>query len=830
MHDLTGKIRNGLGGFPVLFVILPLLLGFLVAGLSQLGFFRVPNALVFDLAVAQARSTEPRVVVVRADPENLSRLTTRLRELGAELILVTADLAEKSVPPPGALIGLAPARVPGTETWVLPPLPRATADIVPYNQRQVGRRFLFSIPGESGSITTLEGAVAGREHESSDGFIGLAAAAIMPVLEARQILEGAFRPNTLDGKYIVIGPPASEDPPSILTSEIPGSPAVGNAGFHARAIQAILSDQVVFQLEGALRSLILIAAAGLIALLLFYISPQQRIAVAFLAAVLSISVGLALVSVADILLPVAELILLALGLGLAAAAFAARERRQRSDQLREQIASRLRRDQDVQDPSRRAEFFSTAAKLTGVQRSLLLRERRDGTFVPLAAFGLTESENSMSLARSPDFTRADETRPEPADVMGLVGWHDAQISRVDGTEGEGVYWLYVVPSSSRDYHAIAAAAARLARSRARQSDGLEEPQFGPRRREKAEVRLGRAVAALLTRDEELRRYLASLHTASILFDAAGMPVIMNANMRSLMTRCGLQPSRTTPVDLAVAITGTETDRVRTAIGKLVRYGGHLRLPSEAEIDGRSYLVRAAEIAGDLLVEIIDTTEQERLSRIQTELASGIDAQLRNDLEAIGLAANLAGNEKLAPEKRRRAFGLISQAVERTRETLDALARLVDPSALNAKGEPFPVNPRSTLEQELMKIAPLTERAGVTLDVRQPALTSLVMADPRLLEELIAAMLQVVISDSGRGSRIAVSLTEAAQETRLEIAGGFGLPARRLADSLASNAVDVAFPLRVIRSILPHVSHWGGAFQAESETGEGYKFNLQLRRA
>ena len=825
-----GSIASFRPALPLRIAILPLLLGAMVALLAHFEMLRDPNAALFDVAVSDVEPGPPRALVVRARPAEVPLVVERLRELGANRIAVTSGLAERGVRPPGVLIGWNPAQVPGTDFWWIPSADAIVADFVPLNQGQVGRRALLRLPGEFGPLSTMEGAIAPGAYRSSEIYLALSSKTIMPILESEDLLEKDLPLASIKGFDVVIGPPVLQDPPRIRTSALPGSVATGAAGFHARAFHALRSGSVAVPVDGLARALLLVGWSALLALLLVWVPQRHQAATAVLAAALAFGLGMAMVTLAGVLLPIAGLVLVALGTGLGARLLDRAERRRAVAHLGERIAGNLRQQRVLRDASRWTEFFSAAARLTGVESSLLARQQADGSFVPVAAFGPASSHGAAGLQHSTDLARADAHRPAPIEVNDLSAWQGGSLARLNSVDFKGLYWLYTIPPNSTEREEIAAAAARLAQT-ARASHG------GPPRSarmlqdaEKAHSRLERAVGDLLRRNDELERSLAAVQDAVALFDASGIPFVMNPSMRAMIEKSGLQPGRTTPVDLAIALSGMEADAARAAIGQIVRRGGEVHLPQGREIAGRCYAVRVARVAGELLIEATDATEQKRLARLQADLAENIDARLRNDVEAMNLAVRLAQDDRLPVEKRERALGLLTDALGRVGSAIEALSDLADTTAAERDAQALAVNPRVALGRAVERLGPGADAAGVEIRVTEPALASLVDAEPDALDQLVEAMLQIVIGDSGRGSAVDVKMVEHERSTTLDISGGFGLPAALFAASLARAPEDSASPFAIVSRAFALVSRWGGALTATSDAGEGYRFTLELRRA
>ncbi len=828
--NLKTKLR-GLGTLQFRAVVFSLFVGCLAAGFSELGFFRVPNHLLFDLAVAQAEPANPKVILVRAEPTEVAELLSYFRDQGTQRVILTG--INSKIPAVGVdvVLGITPAVIPGTDRWSLPASVDAInsgADVVPLNQGFIARSFVAWLPGKSSRLPTIEGKILGSIDRGAERLISLNPESEVPVLNAQQILGGQLPPNTLKRMYVVVGPPASIDPKRFLTSSLSSTARVSSSEFHARAVQAILTGRTVFQPEGSLRAAILILASLILMVSLRIISPQHRLASAALAATLLFATGMAFITTLGVYLPIAGLVIISIVQGLACEFEIADQRRQRTGELLNRATLQIQQTFPL-ETSRWVDFFSIAAKLAGVENSLLVQEQDDGTFVSLAAFGQPPSGGIENLRRSGDFDRADSVSPVPVPITNLVRTEGSFLVRLGLHDSVRVYWLYMLPASCDELAQVNAAAARLAKHTSENIRWFRYSKFRRTRAEAIRRRTDRAINGLVRRADELHRSLTSLQTATLLFDPSGMPITVNESMKRLVGQCGLQLSRMTPADFATALTGIDADAIRSKLGQLVRHGGQTRLNSQLKIFGRNYTLRVTDLDGDLLFEATDITSQTRLNNLQSELASEIDAKLRNDLEAIGLALRLAEDERLTSEQRARALRLVRVAADRTRANLDNLALLADSTRFLEELSIFPVCPRAVLGGAVAKVTPLAKRSGVDFTIVQPALASLVLAEPEMLEDLLEAILQVVVSDSGRMSAIEIMISEEDEATFVIVKGGFGLPSVWLEAHLYDERQEAAQPFLIIRQVQKQLKSWGATLSAFSETGEGYRFTLELKR-
>ncbi len=144
-------------------------------------------------------------------------------------------------------------------------------------------------------------------------------------------------------------------------------------------------------------------------------------------------------------------------------------------------------------------------------------------------------------------------------------------------------------------------------------------------------------------------------------------------------------------------------------------------------------------------------------------------------------------------------------------------------------DPYPVNPKHSLIRALSCVRSRADELGVELKLEQPGLTTAVIAEPALLDELVEALVRVVLNDSPRGSVVAAELLEFDSESAIVVTGGFGLPPDRLDDILGGRGKGESEEFRVIAQATEVIPAWGGVIEASSEPGAGYSFKVRLRK-
>ncbi|TCJ39591.1 hypothetical protein E0504_10860 [Parafrankia sp. BMG5.11] len=745
---------------------MPLLLAIGLAFLSATRLFILPNGVVFDTLAARLPLEQQAVIVVR--PSALEREAVQANLHAAGVRTINED-DRTSVP---------------ISTFGIE---RSFAD-------RSGLARLIQLPAE---VTAPE----------FSGAQVLSVPAVMPLLT---------------GRTVVLGPPVSKRDARFTPSVYASPRSLDSTQLHARIMQAVASDRTATELAAPGRAIVLLFFALLLVSLQLVIGSRLRTGSNLVVLVAAWLAGVAALLIGGVLLPLPELTLLILGTPFATKAVASRERDRRLQLLADRAATFMRRSTLVSDGRRFIAFVPAMLRVAGVHSSVILENHDTNGWIPLAG---ESPETLMGHTITPaQALAADKKRPRPVRISNSASGAFLCLSRLDRA-GCPTYCLFeVVPG--HDTKPVLIGAARVLDHLAR----LARPATQRSRTGDPDAQLFAAMDRVASFAAELRRTIGALHTAAMLFDGSGVPLQLNSAMRRLLARAKVVEDTATPLDVAVALSGLDQQAALGLLTEALRHGASIGLASRHEIEGRYYDTRVTWTGGDLLFEAADVTDLQQLAHLRTEVASEVDARIRNDLEAIELASKLTGDGRLPSDKRARAMQMVSQAAGRTRDTLENLSRMISGSVHASSSEPFAVNPRTALMQALTAVRSQGGRhlGGVKLTV--PQLASLVLADPGELDELLKAMLQVVTSDGEEDGEIRVTLTEGAEASVIVIAGGFGLPPDRFELALSDGAQGVPAPFRTLQRVRGYLGDWGAELKLVSEAGLGYRFELILRRA
>jgi two-component system phosphate regulon sensor histidine kinase PhoR len=163
----------------------------------------------------------------------------------------------------------------------------------------------------------------------------------------------------------------------------------------------------------------------------------------------------------------------------------------------------------------------------------------------------------------------------------------------------------------------------------------------------------------------------------------------------------------------------------------------------------------------------DLTEQERLSRLRADFVANASHELRTPLTALkGFVETLAGPARDDPDARERFLGIMGEQADRMARLIDDLLSL-SRVELNEHVPPSGQVDLTVLAADVLRsLAPLAEKAGITLVNLLPADAQIVPGDRDELAQVLQNLVQNAIKYGRPKGSVELSLQRSA--------GGIGL--------------------------------------------------------
>ncbi|MDG5748081.1 hypothetical protein P8Q88_07795 [Qipengyuania sp. XHP0207] len=834
-------------------ILLPVVTVALLAIIHQFGLFRDSDGRLFDRYAVLGSATAPQVVVIERNARFAAMGETGRASLDAALAqqgIARIGYLDQQ-PPEGAPTGALRIHarladcVPLGDRWIFTGAPVSTGprtevaagNLAP-SEYGIQRGQYLGLPAAGRIVPSFEARLAGIPPSEGEFLVRMPRTQSIPVIPASQIVNGELASTDLEGLVAIVAGRQSLAP-TLATSREPDRLAMSPALFRAHAVQTLATGQHV-QRAGVWDSWIVLLAAGLALTVAYRRSDPKRMIfqVSLIASVVILLGGLLALELAGRLLPLTAL-LLAPWI-IAVQRMLIRERRQ--DNRLEQVAARavqnsVRRSA-LREGARLPQFVEPAARIAGVSKSLLMELSGTGELALVSGIDASLDDIAMDRAEFGRELRKLRGRQGGFDAASLVpGWDcEARLTWIGGAD-RNLFWLYAVPPGGRSGKRgqLVRAAASSFRELFRWRADLNARERQEERYLPIDEKVASAIELVSRESDQVRRGFDTIDTAIIIFHLIGSPLHANRAMEELYQEAGLALHETPLVDALVALTTLDVVRIEAMLQELVVRGGEMRLPMR-ELGPVERILRVA--APDsmargtdrvIVLEAVDITDLHAAADLRQSVGLFIDLQLRNDLEAILLASDLAANPRLERDRVGPIVARIGEAARRATGRLDEVAELVRGENDDLVEACYPVDARSLVLQTLEKTVGLAEDLDVTIDVQLPAMSGFTIAEPRALADMLEAMIRVVVADTPQGDTVVVKLEEQDTQTQIQVSGGFGIGFGRLVYLLTKGEDQSVGEYRQINRGIARTSKWGGSVSYWGRDARGFGFNVKLRR-
>ena len=782
------------------------------------------NGLFYDAAIVIAQGTPARDVILvglaqRGDVAQPDRtaLVNALAAAGAVAVAFTEPVA---VPVNAAVPVFAPRvaaqAADGSETGaIVVALAPATYGI---HRKQA---LVFDRDGVA--LPSLESAVSGAGPGApfyvrfDGGFDGI------PLLALADVVAGRVPPALVTGRIAVIdlAVPGSV---GLTTPVTPDAPVMSAARFHAFALQTLLSGRAVRDLGLPTATGLVVSTALLGAAAYRRVRPRRAIIVVLGVTLAILAAGLAALHWGNVLLPVAELLLLQALLSL----FVWQWRESTQDEAQEALRAALDAQvQAVATPVANGDI-SHAEKLLGLEASLLVHINRAGQLADrtdgLRTLGL--AEGGARLVRA----ALDEGAPVREETADGFVWAVPLLvaGRLRGL------WVARPTKAAGQKPTFARLLVEVAGQVA---------QFLPVSVDDGTVRgndVADSVAVMRGRMAVLEEVLGLASPGLGVYTALGTEIFATAGMRQLLSDADA-PAAAGAVELAAALCGLTEARVAAALRFVITEQTVFTLPLASGAlgsgalasGGHEYRVLRARwlsslgghTGGHLLLQVLDLTDAARAEEAIRTMGTQLDLMVRNDLEAISLAVVLLGRADLPDSQRTRALERMNAAVLRARTRLDATGPYMSAqSGLDADAL-FPVDLRTVLARTVIG----AKRVGLQVDPDVPRTAAAVIATPARLTALVEAIIRY-LGGGLSGGPVRIAVAEGTENTTVEFYGAaLDLPQARLVEFLDGTRQPDSPDLRLIAAMEPEVRGWGGHLAVQGDAIGRSGFVLTLRK-
>ncbi|WP_092009386.1 sensor histidine kinase [Marinobacter daqiaonensis] len=346
----------------------------------------------------------------------------------------------------------------------------------------------------------------------------------------------------------------------------------------------------------------------------------------------------------------------------------------------------------------------------------------------------------------------------------------------------------------------------------------------------------------------LENVFNSLHTSTILYDLFGQVMQVNRKMEEQVRRSGLSVFTMTAADAIATLGGMPLAVAREHLQHMMLTNESLTFAASLPGVEGAFSLNVRPIQGaegnasagvstpfriqGFLLELVDVTHLVRLERLKDELGNKISAELRNQLEAALLAAELGRQEDVSASDKAAFAELVerkllqmSRILTRSQGILNAvqdISRLAD----------FPVSITVLAEDLARRWQPPLASRELAIELERPPFNAFVRVDVTQIENTLDAVVAVLADDASPGGQIRLSLEERHEGATLWTTfifenTGYGMPEERLQAAMKDPARATTPAMHRLRQAGDQVTLWGGRLEATTAIGQGIRFELRL---
>ncbi|MFC2990721.1 CHASE2 domain-containing protein [Halomonas tibetensis] len=768
----------------------------------------------------------------------------------------------------GVVIGQTSAQASGGNSVLTLP-PSQTLDRLGMHRPQAideGERYLST---EAAVASRAQGAAVAENTFMIDFRPGMN---YLPVIQAERVLRGDLTRDLISGRVVLVGRSLDPTNPPLLTP-LPEEANISRLAYAGYTVDTLLRELPLRHTNWWQNLLLSFAVVGVAAILYFRLGVRRSLGIAIGSVTTLLVAGWLCLHLLGIVLPVAELIAFHLLLWYL---LSRREQRLESATVRKLLRASSSRMHDrllpsdfnaSQDPWGQIILLTT--QILNLDRAILLERQGSAKYLrEVKAYRCSIEdidERRRDLERSPYSTAVEEGGPivlsktflkdpltgsrqfiVPLAFNGqLLGFLCGEVAE-EILENNPMYLPLLRDFSNQIgellYHR------RLLQARQR-SDASQWRRLMRLDSVESEYDSLSEVSQLFERRLSLlENVFNSLHTSTILYDLFGQVMQVNRKMEELIRRSGLSVFTMTAADAISTLGGMPlsvarehlqhmilTDESLTFAANLPGVEGafslNVRPLKSPEVQSAGQFAIPFRIHGFLL-ELVDVTHLVRLERLKDELGNKVNAELRNQLEAALLAAELGRMEDVAAVDKA-AFGeLVERKLQQMSRTLTRSQNIINSVQDISRLSDFPVNVTVLAEDMARRWAPRLASRELAFELERPPFNAFVRVDVTQIENSLDAVVVVLADDASPGGVIRLSLEERQAgdifwTTFIFENSGYGMPEERLQAAMQGTARVTTPAMHRLRQVVNQVALWGGKMTATTAIGQGIRFEIQL---
>lgn len=848
---------------------------------SALGAFQLPNAWVqwqFHRLNPMDRPT-PQVLLVEADLEQRQpsvwlELVERLEPYepaSIGFLHQPAKLSEthrERLRESGVVIGQTAAQASG-ENSVLTLPPSQTLNNLGVHVHQVvddGERYI-----------TTEAALASRAQQAplvANSFLIDFRPGVnyLPVVQAERVLRGDLTRDLVAGRVVLVGRSIDPTNPPLLTP-LPEEARVSRLVYAGYTVDTLLRGQPLHPTTWWQNLLMSLTVLGISGLLYFRLGAKRSLGVSIGGVLLLLTAGWLSLHLSGLIVPVIELIAFHLLLWYL---LSRREQRRESATVRKLLRASSGRLHDrllpsdfnaSQDPW--GQIILLATQILNLDRVILLERQGNAKHLrEVKAYRCSIDdidERRRDIERTPYSTAREEGGPiflskpflkdsapgsrqflVPLEFSGqLLGFLSGEVAE-DTLENNPLFLSLLRDVCHQIGELLHQRQLWQVRQQRKKSQWRRLVRLDPV--ESEYEALSEVSQLFVRRLELLENVFNCLHTSTILYDLFGQVMQVNRKMEELVRRSGLSVFTMTAADAISTFGGMPLSRAREHLQRMLLAGESVTFAAQLPGVKGAFSLNVRPLKSDegerlgapvspfrihgFLLELIDVTYLVRLERLKDELAHKVNAELRNQLEAALLAAELSCQQDVEAADKEAFSGLVERKLQQMSRTLTRSQGIINAVQDISRLSDFPVNIAALANDLTQRWERKLATQELTWELERPRFNAFVRVDVTQIENTLDTVVAVLADDTSPGGVIRLRLEERREGdtfwTRFIFDNtGYGMPEERLRAAMTGAARDSTPAMHWLKQAVDQVTLWGGELSTSTVIGEGIRFELRL---
>jgi len=710
------------------------------------------------------------------------------------------------------------------------------------------------------------------DFSMEDGFI--------PLVSAHRVLEQGLTPALVQGRIVLLGDALEPGLSGGFSVPLRRDKGVSQLELQAYVLHSVQSGRML-RFTGVISTVIGIMLIGLVSTLVFQWLPS-RISAIFAALLCLLVIGLqwAAVKYGAFILPAWELIIALLANFLAVQQLQRTREEKALSRIIAQTNSRLSDRVQPVNFNRSDEPWKKVLSLVNQQlnakRSIFLEkvpaDHRVKEIESLNCSINDISERRRDYEREPYSSALETNGPvQPfRDYFNEVEEGEIQYMLPLSFGGEvlGFWALSLIPGKrwnqlafENNVRSFSSQVAELLYHRQHWAGSQEKLESPWRRLLAVEVglnlhrQLNNTVNLLEHRLDVLEDVLNGLNTAVIVYDVFGQVLHTNRIIEHLAQENGVAVYQLTGMELLAQSNNISLDEARNKLryvtlkhqtlvqsstlfsnhGSYLLYIRPLLVPNDSGTDQ----IQPFQIRG-ILFEFTDLTQVQRHDEIRQDIADQYFNQLRGNLSSIGSATKnlLSVNEQSHQSQPKGGEGTstwlstISDKLSKSEQLTDRVEEELR-NQIHMREQTVPTN----IVPILSRLIEASEEAALAKELRitfePPKHNSLNFVEPSTFEQLLVALLDLLIEDAAYGSLLRTEVIDNGRNNihLLMESNGNGMPPEQLEQALSTyqNHLDISEdPLTRVSVLSQQVLLWDGQVSLQSNIGAGFAVDISLK--